>query len=219
MITIKRLIIAISLAVLATISATSAQATITISVNGTTEGIPDTTNSGTLFSGTVDTWTIESIGALGAASFGGNGELFDVGTLEVSSSSTAPPTLYIRVTETDLTTAGATAVFEAVLSGLLNNIKVTNTLYLDTTNAGLESISLGSVTGTNNFLSSFSSLESLSGPFSLTDEIDLTWTGQGASLSSDDKVLVPEPASMALLGVGLLGFGLVRRRQTRKQRS
>ena len=54
----------------------------------------------------------------------------------------------------------------------------------------------------------------LSGPFSLTETINITATGSGGKSSTNDDVAVPEPALLSLFGVGLTAIGLMRRRKT-----
>ncbi|HVJ55733.1 MAG TPA: PEP-CTERM sorting domain-containing protein [Aliidongia sp.] len=186
---------------------TQAHATLIISANGTSMG-SDSTNMATSFTGSVGGFNINIVSAIGQAAFGSNGELLDVSSLDVSSGGSG--TLKLLITETGVT-ASALANFAASFTGNITGANVTRSIYLDTTNSGLESTLIGSTTLASQAFSL--SNVSLSGPFSLVEEIDITAFNAGATLSSDDNVTVPEPMSLALVGAGLLGLGLIRRRK------
>ena len=51
-----------------------------------------------------------------------------------------------------------------------------------------------------------------SGPFSVTLAVTINTDGQADTTSFDDSLALPEPASLSLLGSGLLGFGMAFRR-------
>jgi len=183
---------------------------------GSTPVATDTSNTFTNFScgsagspcpAATDGFNINSIAITGINAFGGSGTLFDLSSLDISSSGTG--SLKIFATETNLT-GGAGASFSGLFTGQLSGLTATRSIFLDTTNAGLETTLLGSTTSGGG---SFAAIQSLSGPFSLTEEIDLTATARGAMLSSDDSVRVPEPASLAIFGTDLAGLGLLGRRR------
>jgi hypothetical protein len=186
-----------------------AHADIIVSINGIAKA-DDPTNTFASFGGAVGTFNINSITSAGVGAFGGNAELADNGSFDISTHGSG--SLTILLTETNLTLSGPSAIFGLDFTGTISNAAVTRSFFLDTSNSGSESVLLGSTSGANAMFDS--APQPLSGPFSITEEIDVTATGAGATLSADDAVFIPEPVSLSLVGLGLLtlaGLGRFRR--------
>jgi hypothetical protein len=181
-----------------------ARANLIININGSTVA-SQAANTSLLFSAPapINGFNVNTIQMNGATLFGTSGELVDNSSVNISTNGVGSLTLLL--TETNLS-LGSGANFSGLFSATISNATVTRAFYVDPLNGTALTNLLGSTTGANG---SFTKNVSLSGPFSLTEKITIAATGAGAKLSADDSVSAPEPASLALLGAGVLGLGFV----------
>jgi PEP-CTERM motif-containing protein len=154
--------------------------------------------------------------------------LVDNGNIDAKTGGGALPTLSLTLAETNLSATGVTEFLGTFTGQVKGNISETRTFYIDPNNgtdagaAGV--IQIGQIvtncsSGTcfsNSSFSNFANTGALL--YSIIEVIALT-PGGASSASTDDSLAVPEPASLSILGIGLLalgGFAAHRRRQNRR---
>ncbi len=124
--------------------------------------------------------------------------------------------LTIMFTETDLQ-RGETS-FTADYSATLGGESIQFESFIDAGNAAFALTTAVADSGVQG--SSFSNTERgmipLTGPYSWTTVATIVHGGAGDTTSFDYEVKVPEPSTVAMLGLGMLGFGIAARRKGKK---
>lgn len=164
---------------------------------------------------------ITFIGGIGAFSINVSTALGDEATdykgihLDSINNSFGTGSLQIAMTETDITSGAAGASAIGVSFGGVAGGTIRGRFYVDDANTAFgqaTNVFDSGVIGAGAFARSGGGTTSLTDPYSMSMVVDITHV-RGATTSFNFEAKVPEPATLALLGIGLLGIGVSTRRR------